>query len=291
MKQNKLLIVLFNKIKFILSRGNLTILFVGLFAGLLISSFFWQFKIKEVNNKIDYKQFEITNLQDQIEILREDSQKVFSPTPIPTPIPFVKSEDLSEINTYNLSCYDKTQDKQIPSWINSLKLKLASGENLVDSCLNIIQNKVVYISSKEAVKGGYGQPGSDEIKIGIYDLSNNKIEIITTSYGNYLGGSCNKLMAWSKKDNLYYQCVGGDGPWSSTSTFQINIQTKAKGIIGNCFSFMNKTTCTNYCKSSQDCKTGYICNLEKSNCVKSCQSDDDCTSRSCRPLGPIMACE
>lgn len=271
-------------------RKALIVILVSFILGVLISSLFWQSKVKDSKSALDYKDFEIKNLTDQISALREDQRNVLNPTPSPTPIPFVKKESLDSQNTYILNCYDSSKDKTAPTWLTSVEGKLGSDSKVVNGCFNETLNKVVFISTKTVDKGGFGRPGVNEFKFAIFNVPDSSIQELSTSQGSYLGGYCGTITNWSKSANIYYQCGGGDGPWGTTQTYQLNIQTKAKGITDSCYTFEDRTTCTNYCKSSADCKSGSFCNLEQNSCVQSCTTDKDCVNSACKPLGGTMAC-
>lgn len=271
-------------------RKTLIIILVSFILGVLASSLIWQNKINDSKSALDYKEFEIKNLEDQISSLRQDQRNILNPTPIPTPIPFVKKENLDSQNIYRLNCYDSSKDKTSPSWLKPIEAKLESGENVVNACFNETLNKIVFISTKTVDRGGFGRPGVNEFKFAIFNALDSNIEELSTSQGSYLGGYCGTITTWSKSGNIYYQCGGGDGPWGTTQTYQLNIQTKAKGITDSCYTFEDKTTCTNYCQSSADCQSGSFCNLKKNNCVQSCKTDKDCVNSACKPLGGTMAC-
>ncbi len=273
-----------------LTKRTLLIVLISFTIGALVSSLFWQYKFKDSQSSLDYKNFEIKNLEDQISVLRDERYAAANPSPTPTPIPYVKKENLDSQNIYSLSCYNPSEDKSSPSWVKTLEEKLESEEKLVNACLNETLNKIVFISTKVADKGGFGRPGVNDFKFGVFNISDSKIEVLSASQGSYLGGSCGTLKAWTKSDNIYYECGGGDGPWGTVQTYRLSIQTKEKGIVENCYTFGDKTSCTTYCQSSSDCKQGYICNLEKNNCVQSCKTDKDCVNSACKPLGPILAC-
>lgn len=258
--------------------------------GLVISSLFWNYKFKDSKTYLDYKDFEIKNLQDQISVLREERYNAANPSPTPTPIPFVKKESLDSQNIYSLSCYNPSQDKSSLPWVKTLEGKLDSEEKIDHACLNEALNKIVFISIEVADKGGFGSPGVNEFKLGIFNITDSKIEVLNTSQGNYLEGSCGTIKAWTKSGSIYYECGGGDGPWGTVQTYRFSLQSKEKFIVEDCYTFGDKTSCTNYCRSSSDCKQGYFCNLETNKCVQACKTDNDCTNHACKPLGPILAC-
>lgn len=264
---------------------------VSFAVGVLAASLFWQNQIKDTQSIIDYRNFELKNLQEQVVSLREDVNKASNPTPTPSPIRYVKKENLEGANVYTLSCYDKAKDKTVPDWVNSLQSKLESGEKLVDGCLNGTLNKVALISTKQVDPGGFGRPGADEFRVAVYSLADNNIEMLSTSQGSYLGGFCTNIVAWTKTGNIYYKCGGGDGPWSTTGTLRVHIYGKDKGITESCYTFESRTSCTNYCQSASDCQQGYLCNLEKNICVQPCKTYKDCVNSDCVPLGPITACK
>lgn len=273
-----------------LPHKTLILVIVSFAVGLLVASLYWQNQIKDTQSSLGYKNFEVTNLQEQITTLRDERYKAANPSPTPAPIPYVKKESLEGTSVYTLSCYDSSKDKTAPSWVGSVQSKLESEEKLVDGCLNESLNKVALLSTKEVDKGGFDRPGVNQFKLGVYSLADNKIDVLSSSQGSYLGGYCTKIVAWTKTNNLYYQCGGGDGPWGDTVIYQVNLQTKEKGITESCSTFEAKTSCTNYCQSNSDCQPGSFCNLERNNCIQSCTIDKDCVNSSCQPYGPAKGC-
>lgn len=251
------------------------------------------FSIKSRNNlqnKLKYTLFEKQQLNEQIQALRDEkyTRDLNPPTPIPSPIPteklyetlpeitpFLKKEDLSTNNTYKIDCYEQNNIPQTFSWLSSLKSKLVKKEITTQLCYNSDLNQVVFFSNIETSKGGMGGPPAYKYYLKVYEISSNQINELIEGGGN-LYGKCGQITNWSKTNNIYYKCGGGDGSWGGTILLRVDIQTKKSGIVETCDSFENQTDCSSYCTNNTECQSGYFCNLKANNCVKSCTTSGQC---------------
>lgn len=262
---------------------------VSFAVGVLVSSLYWQNKTKDAQSSSDYRNFEIKNLQEQIASLRENNYKITYPSPTPSPVPYVKKDNLSSENTYKLTCFDSQEIKnQKPDyvWMNKLISKLPKESQLVSLCYNKDLNAAVIISSLPGTQRSY------PIELSVYYIAENFLALISKTSGSWLG-SCKKFSAWTKTNQIYYQCNAGDGAWGTTTTYKVDLSSLSNvkvGITESCYSYPDKTSCTNFCESSSDCQNGAFCNLENKSCVQSCKTGKDCVNSACRPFGPVMGC-
>jgi len=262
---------------------------LGLVVGVIISSAFWRSPAKLCS--IDRTNIaEEDQLIDQIRILQQERDAALSPSPTPSPLPYVEKEALTGVGTYGLSCFDVEERRPAFPWLETLSSKLDEGEELLYFCLNDTLKRVALISQESVGRGGGGSPDLIAFRVQLFYIPEGKIELLEESRGNYLGGWCNRIIAWTRTGNIYYRCGGAGGPWSGYGLYRINVQTRAKGIIETCDSFANRKSCSNYCRTSAACKEGHFCDLETSSCVQSCTTDSDCVTGSCRPYGPTLGC-
>lgn len=269
---------------------------ISLIIGVSTSSLFWFNKVNNNQSLIDYRNFEIKNLNDQIYTLRNEQQSYLNPTPTPTPIPYVKKEDLSAGNTYQLSCFSEEEIKnKAPNydWIEKLKNRVPNPSEIIYLCNNQILSRAILITRTAVETTALMRPQSYKFELWIYFPASDSFGPLDSSTGNFLGGACNKIIAWTKTDSVYYQCSSGDIV-GNTITYRLKLsnlnQQGTKGIVESCNFGPNTISCTNYCQSSSECKSGSFCNLENNTCVKSCQTDKDCSTSICKPFGPVKGC-
>jgi len=268
-----------------LPRSVILLPVLGLLSGTIISSAFWWLGTKHCG--VDgNRSTEEAQLRDQIRLLREEKEAILHPSPTPTPLPYVEKESLSGAAAYSLSCFDIQRERPPLSWLESLEVGLGK-EKLVQLCLNPDLNQAVLISQEIDAK----DQGAFKFRLQVFDIQNNTLEILSASQGSYNWGLCDKVVAWSKTGNIYYQCGGADGPWGDHALFRVNVQTKAKGVAESCYLFEGKENCTHHCHLNTECQQGHFCNLETYSCVQPCRTDRDCIIGSCQGFGPMLGCK
>ncbi|MCG2691790.1 hypothetical protein L6272_03090 [Microgenomates group bacterium] len=261
----------------------------GIILGSLVTSGIWWYKVKQ-KNALD--SIEMTQLREQASILQNDYRNPSKPSIEPSPLLFIKETNTKQ-DFYKLDCYDLSAvDSKKPSadWFNSLQEKFNDKEKISYLCDNQETQQVALISQSEIDKGGSGRPGVENFKLQFYNPKTQELLLLRESRGSYLGGWCGKITNWAKITDIYYQCGGGDGPWGTYTEIKVNFLTKEAGIIKECSTFNEKTTCYSYCDSSQTCAAGEFCNLGTHTCVQSCKDSGDCPDENCGAYGPVMGC-
>lgn len=261
--------------------------------GILVSSIFWWEQLGHTRTETKNNKFEISQLTEQIQVLRGEKQSWLEPTPTPTASltqnTFVgPPEVLSTNNTYPLKCYRNETLTQVDSfkWAADLKTKIKG--KLDQACLNNTLGEVALFSVEDL--GGKFNNFTSHLQR--YVIARGEIFNLKDEPGSIYGG-CGEIKAWSKEGNIYYECRGGDGAIASWSTQFTNSVSGYGGITKDCNSVGDKETCTFGCNSSNDCKGGQFCNLGNSTCVQQCKQWSDCPGGgygACKPFGPVRGC-
>lgn len=269
---------------------------LSFFFGLLIATFFWQKESILLTNKTARTNIDSLveeQLKEQIGVLREENRqlkdKLSSPPQeaAPTPIPFVKKDNLQNANLYKLSCQKDLDGKKIDfDWWIKVSPLLNGKEALMEECFNEELQKVVFwantVSTESKITG--------ILKLYVYDLINHKLDFLTTEQASWLSG-CSDINYWTRNGNIYYKCGAGDGPWASSKKLKVNLETKVRGVVEQCDYFEDKKYCSSYCDQFISCGSGSFCDLSTHSCVQSCVKDDDCVQSQCSAFGPVMGCK
>lgn len=147
-------------------------------------------------NSYDQKDFEISQLKEQLKVLREDLyQPPQSPSPTPVVIERLSVIDKSKINsqnTYTLRCWHSTSVEDNP-YSKTLLSAVGNNEHLLDVCLNSELQKIVFLTD------GNG------ISLRVYDLKSKELKTITDKIFTG-GGTCGlNIYLWSKGEYFSYK--------------------------------------------------------------------------------------
>ena len=124
----------------------------------------------------------------------------------------VIESSLTSTNLYQLDCIDDEKKVEAQySWYLDGKKSFEEGEKLEYFCFNKAQNHALLFASKEIDKGGFGRPNVFEFRLYLIHPIFKQLQLQGVRGGTYLGGWCNKISAWTKKGEIYYECGGGDG--------------------------------------------------------------------------------
>ena len=200
-------------------------------------------------------------MQEQIEILREEKWVLLHPTPVPEPLKYVKKEtQFYDLNCLNLE-NNPAEEISDFNWRETVQNQLEKNELPVFFCYNPSLKKAALLTRTET------SPGGALFKIYSVDTLSGEFQALKEINGHYLGNWCRQITAWTKTNDIYYECGGGDGPWENLITYQLNLDTKEEGIIESCFMFEENEDCYHYCDSNSDCQNDDYCDQETSSCL------------------------
>lgn len=151
---------------------------------------------------VKYKDFEISQLTEQLKIAREDLYKK-PPPPSPQPqinsIAVIDKSSISNKNTYPLTCWHGSSAPNSPL-SKTLAENMYSNEVIHDICMNNeLQKAVMIINSSGMI-------------LKTYDLKTKELKTMTDQIRGG-GGICEiHIYLWSRDNNLYYKLIGCDGP-------------------------------------------------------------------------------
>lgn len=265
------------------------LIFLGIIIGAVLSSIFWRTKIGRL---LKYKDFQINQLQEAGESLRQEKFEIASRVPS-TPVPMIPYVKVESDDVYKIKCFDMEKEKLQLDWTKKLGEKLKEGEKIVNLCVNELLSQVVLISARNLKDTEISLHTDQEQNVQIYDWKTNELKLLQKEYGGVYY-NCFQITTWSKTGNIYYLCGGGDGPVGYRTTKRVNIDTLEVGIAENCEYFddgsgSNKF-CTHYCKLNKDCGNRQFCDLTSLSCVQSCDEETGCDFGDCQPFGPVMGC-
>ena len=170
-------------------------------------------KNQNYKKELVLKDSTIQQYREQIDALRDYR------TPKPSQPPYLEKlskevvieSSLAPTNLYQLYCIDDEKKVEAKySWFSEAKKSFKDSEKLEVFCFNKALNHALLFTSKEISKGGLGSPGITEFRLYLLDPFE-QLQLKGVRSGSYLGDWCNKIIAWTKKDEIYYECGGGDG--------------------------------------------------------------------------------
>lgn len=230
-------------------RIRFSLLILGVLMGVLFSSIFWNNKLLESQQThSNYQKESQSYLENQIAVLRKESENLRHKGVLSNPLVYLKKENLSSSNLYTLDCSGKFDG------IDKLLKKLESSESR-QICFNKERDLVVILSTNPSLKTG-------EFNLQLYDIQADQLspltnEIKTNTYG------CNKIVYWTKSDSIYYECTGlyQNG---IVQLIRYNLRNQIDSLVQSCSSFTDQSgkrnTCVQYCESDNQCDTSMECN-------------------------------
>lgn len=195
-------------------RGFILPVFLIVFLVVIGSAYLIYSKSQNYKSEIASKDSTIQQLNEQIDALRDYR------TPKPSQPPdlemlskeVVIEPSLASANLYQLDCFDDEKKVETKySWYLDGKKSFEEGEKLAYFCFNKAQNHALFFANKEVDRGGFGRPNVFEFRLYLVHPIFKQLQLQGVRSGTYLGGWCNKITAWTKKGEIYYECGGGDG--------------------------------------------------------------------------------